>query len=71
MFSSYCGLNLVKENGAASLRDALLQALVSHLNIEIPPPLICLPETCFNLPSIPVLASHHTKPQISWQLHLQ
>lgn len=71
MFSSYCGLNLVKENGATSLRDALLQALVSHLNIEIPLPLISLPETHLNLSFIPVLVSHHTKPQVSWQLHLQ
>lgn len=62
MFSSYCGLNLVRENGATSLRDALLWALVSHLNIEIPPPQISLPETHLNMPFVPVIVRHHIKP---------
>lgn len=42
MFSSNCGLNLVKEFGATSLRDALLQVPVSHLNINIPSSLVSL-----------------------------
>ena len=29
------------------LKDALFQALVSHLNIEVPSPLVSLPETHF------------------------
>ena len=31
------------------LKDALFQALVSHLNIEVPSPLVSLPETNFNV----------------------
>lgn len=67
MFSSNCGLNLVKEKWC----NALLQALVSHQSIEISFPLLSLSEACLNVPFISFHVSHHRKPQISWPLHLQ
>ena len=53
------------------LRDALLQAFVSHLNVEVPSPLVFLPETNLNVPFVPVHVSHHRKPRISGPIDLQ
>ena len=70
MFSSNCRLNLVKENDVTSLRNALLQDLVSHRNIEVPSLLVYLPGTHVIMPFTPVHATHHRKPQVCRPLHL-
>lgn len=66
MFSSNCGLNLVKEKWC----NALLQDFVSHLNVEVPSPLASLPETNLSVPLVPVHVSRHRKPWISGPVDL-